>query len=254
MKKILALVLMVAMLCCMMVSCEKTDDLLAKADDALKNEPYKVTMKSTFKADNEQLNAILSATEVEVPVIVDGENVSMELNIPELGIEGAKIIVVDQVMYMSLKVASTDVKFKIALTDEEFAEFMEENNATMPVDYKYYDKYEMEKDGDKKVITCKELNEDGKKMLKERAAGMLNAMNNDSDVDYDEIDFELVIKDGKYDSQKMVMDYTIEVEGLSAEITATMKSSYDYSDEYKITAPKDADSYTEMDYKDVFGK
>ena len=70
MKKILALVLMVAMLCCMMVSCEKTDDLLEKADDALTNAPYKVTMKTTFKADNPELNAALAANAVEIPIII----------------------------------------------------------------------------------------------------------------------------------------------------------------------------------------
>ena len=254
MKKILALVLLVAMLCCMMASCEKTDVLLEKADEALENAPYKVTMKTTFKADNAELNTILSQTAVEVPVIVDGENIAMDLNIPELGVEGAKIIVVDKVMYMSLEISGMDAKFKVSLTDEQFEKFMEENNATMPVDYKYYDKYEMEKDGDKKIITCTELNKDGKDMLKERVSAMLNAMGNDSDVDYDEIDFELVIKDGKYDSQEMAMDYTISVEGLTAKITATMKSSYDYGDEYKVEVPEDADSYTEMKYEDIFGK
>ncbi len=252
MKKILALVLMVAMLCCMMVSCEKTDALLEKADDALVNAPYKVTMKTTFKADNPELNAALAANAVEIPIIIDGENVSMDMSIPALGIQNSKIVVVDKVLYMLVEAQGITVKYKCTLTDEQFEQFMADNNATMPIEHKYFDKKDTEKDGSKKIITCSELNQDGKDMLKERAQKMLAALGNDSEADYDEIQLELIIEDGKYASQEIEMDYDISVEGVSFSVSATTKSSYDYDEDYKVTAPEDADSYTEMEYEDLF--
>lgn len=231
---------------------KKTEELLQNADEVLAKTAYKVIMKTSFKAEDKNLDAALAANTIEIPIIIDGENLSMDMSMPALGVDRSTIVVVDKVLYMLVEANGNTVKYKCSLTQEQFEKFMAENNVTMPVEYKYFNEKKVKTDDDRKIISCSKLNQAGKDMLKERAKNVLESMGNNSEPAYDEIELALVVKDGKYVSQEIEMDYSITVQDQKFNISATISSRYDYSEEYKVVLPEDADSYTEMKYEDLF--
>jgi len=280
MKKIITLLMIVAMMFTLLVSCDsalkdedlddlpaeeeeenkkdkedskkKTEELLQNADEVLAKTAYKVIMKTSFKAEDKNLDAALAANTIEIPIIIDGENLSMDMSMPALGVDRSTIVVVDKVLYMLVEANGNTVKYKCSLTQEQFEKFMAENNVTMPVEYKYFNEKKVKTDDDSKIISCSKLNQAGKDMLKERAKNVLESMGNNSEPAYDEIELALVVKDGKYVSQEIEMDYSITVQDQKFNVSATISSRYDYSEEYKVVLPEDADSYTEMKYEDLF--
>lgn len=280
MKKIVAILMIVAMMFTLLVSCDsalkdedlddlpaeeeeenkkdkedskkKTEELLQKADEVLAKTAYKVIMKTSFKAEDKNLDAALAANAMEIPIIIDGENISMDMSMPALGVDRSTIVVVDKVLYMLVESNGNTVKYKCSLTQEQFEKFMAENNVTMPIEYKYFNEKKVKTDDDSKIISCSKLNQAGKNMLKERAKNLLQNMGNDSEPAYDEIELQLVVKDSKYVSQKIEMDYSITVQGQKFNISSITSSRYDYSEEYKVVLPEDADTYTEVDYGILF--
>lgn len=280
MKKIVAILMIVAMMFTLLVSCDsalkdedlddlpaeeeeenkkdkedskkKTEELLQKADEVLAKTAYKVIMKTSFKAEDKNLDAALAANAMEIPIIIDGENISMDMSMPALGVDRSTIVVVDKVLYMLVESNGNTVKYKCSLTQEQFEKFMAENNVTMPIEYKYFNEKKVKTDDDSKIISCSKLNQAGKDMLKERAKNLLQNMGNDSEPAYDEIELELVVKDSKYVSQKIEMDYNITVQGQKFNVSSITSSRYDYSEEYKVVLPEDADTYTEVDYGILF--
>lgn len=280
MKKIVAILMIVAMMFTLLVSCDsalkdedlddlpaeeeeenkkdkedskkKTEELLQKADEVLAKTAYKVIMKTSFKAEDKNLDAALAANAMEIPIIIDGENISMDMSMPALGVDRSTIVVVDKVLYMLVESNGNTVKYKCSLTQEQFEKFMAENNVTMPIEYKYFNEKKVKTDDDSKIISCSKLNQAGKDMLKERAKNLLQNMGNDSEPAYDEIELELVVKDSKYVSQKIEMDYSITVQGQKFNVSSITSSRYDYSEEYKVVLPEDADTYTEVDYGILF--
>ena len=280
MKKIVAILMIVAMMFTLLVSCDsalkdedlddlpaeeeeenkkdkedskkKTEELLQKADEVLAKTAYKVIMKTSFKAEDKNLDAALAANAMEIPIIIDGENISMDMSMPALGVDRSTIVVVDKVLYMLVESNGNTVKYKCSLTQEQFEKFMAENNVTMPIEYKYFNEKKVKTDDDSKIISCSKLNQAGKDMLKERAKNLLQNMGNDSEPAYDEIELELVVKDSKYVSQKIEMDYSITAQGQKFNVSSITSSRYDYSEEYKVVLPEDADTYTEVDYGILF--
>lgn len=280
MKKIVAILMIVAMMFTLLVSCDsalkdedlddlpaeeeeenkkdkedskkKTEELLQKADEVLAKTAYKVIMKTSFKAEDKNLDAALAANAMEIPIIIDGENISMDMSMPALGVDRSTIVIVDKVLYMLVESNGNTVKYKCSLTQEQFEKFMAENNVTMPIEYKYFNEKKVKTDDDSKIISCSKLNQAGKDMLKERAKNVLQNMGNDSEPAYDEIELELVVKDSKYVSQKIEMDYSITVQGQKFNVSSITSSRYDYSEEYKVVLPEDADTYTEVDYGVLF--
>ena len=101
MKKILAFLMIAVLLCTMLVSCdEDAQTLLEEADAALLENPYKLTVKMNFECDNEEIGEYLSMMNLEVPVVVDGKNMSMDMSMDVMGETMAAVIVVyDKVLY-----------------------------------------------------------------------------------------------------------------------------------------------------------
>ena len=104
MKKILAVVMTLVLMCGMLVSCENAESILAKADEALTEAPYKLNMKLNFECDNEELNQIFSLMNMDIPVSVDGENLAMDMSIDIMGVSASsKMVVADKVLYYDME-------------------------------------------------------------------------------------------------------------------------------------------------------
>ena len=124
MKKLLALVLFIALMCSTLISCdlfqkepevyvETAEDVIEKADAALLEAPYKVTLKMEYESNNREINAIISPLSMEMPMIIDGNNVAMDMTVKSNGsYVDVKARVVDKVMYYDVITPGQIVKIK----------------------------------------------------------------------------------------------------------------------------------------------
>ncbi len=254
MKKIISVMLSLMLAVCMLTftSCETVEDTLKKADQALLDNPYIVTMSMDFECDDETLNQVFDAMSVEVPVTVDGDNVSMDMSMDIMGQKvGMNMVVVDKILYSTIDLGITSTKIKATLNDEQFKEFMSENAENMPVDYLQFETLTMEEKDGKQIITCTGITTEGLSELNKVMTDSLTSLGAEAAVG--DLSYVLTLKDGKYENMALTCSYSVTVAGKTYSVSMTMNAAYTYKDVAEITAPADAASYTEVDYSDILG-
>lgn len=228
------------------------EELLAAADKALTVKPYTMTMKMNFTSDNAEMNEIFKMMNMEIPITIDGENLSMDMSMDLMGeTMTTKMSLVDKVLYYDIQATGLSEKMKATLSDEQYKEFMGEQAVDMPVDYSQFAELKAEKKGDKTVISCDGITEEGKKALNDEMAASLAGMGGSAEIG--DFSYTITLKDGKYEAMDLSCTYTVSVSGESLSVTMTMGAAIGYDNVPAITAPADADSYTEVNYGDLMG-
>ena len=252
MKKVLALVIALTLMCGMLVSCGSPESLLEKADAALQKAPYEITMRMDFECDNAEMNQVLSALNMEIPMIVDGKNISMDMNMNLSGYTAkAEVTVADMVVYYNMEVMNQNVKMKATMDEEQYQKFMAENNSSMAVNYGDFGVLTVEKKDGKKYISCSEINEEGLKELNDMMKDSLKSLGGEATVS--DVSYVVTLKDGKYESVDMTCTYSVTIYGQTVNITFTLGTEFSYDNIEKITAPADADTYQETSFDDLIG-
>lgn len=257
MKKIVSVALIAAMLVMSlcMASCEVASAAAAiqKADKALTEAPYTVTMSMDFECEDSTLNAVFDAMTLEFPITVDGENVSMNMSTEVMGIKaGITMTVVDKVLYSNTTVANQSIKAKATLSDAEIESFMKDNNTDLPITAENFENLTMETVDGKKVITCAGITDEGLTAMNALLSDSLTALGAEAAVG--DLSMTVTIADGKYESMALTARYSVTVAGETHTVAMTMNAAYSYDDVQPITAPADADSYTEVSYSEIMGQ
>ena len=258
MKKIISIALIAAMLLaslCMVTSCEAASaaSAIKKADKALAEAPYTVTMSMDFECDDATLNTVFDAMTMEFPVTVDGENVHMSMSTEIMGMKsGVTMTVVDKVLYSNTTVGKQSVKIKATLNEEEIEAFMKDNNTDLPVTTENFETLTVETVDGKKVITCAGISDEGLTAMNDLLAKSLSAMGAEAAVG--DLSLTVTIADGKYETMALTAEYAVTIAGKTYTTTMTMNARYSYEDIQPITAPADADSYTEVSYSEIVGQ
>ena len=258
MKKLLSLTLVLTLLVtgiCALASCEAVTaaSAIKKADEALLAAPYVMTMSMDFECDNAEMNAVFDALSMEIPVTVDGDNLSMNMSVEAVPGMTASVAmtVVDKVLYYNMSVAGQTVKMKATMTEEQYADFQKDNQAEMPVDPGQFENLTLEKVDGKHVVTCEGITEEGRAALNEILGEATGSI--DAEATIDSLSYVVTIADDKYESMALSVAYSFTVAGETFTTTMTMNAKFAYTDVAPITAPADADSYTEADINDLLG-
>ena len=247
MKKFLALILVLSLICCTLVACDTPQSLIEKANAALQNEPYQMTMKMEFSSDNKDLNEIFSIMNMEVPVTVDGKNIAMDMSMDIMGTSaGVEVIVADMMMYYNIEVMGQQVKMKATMNEEQYKEFMAENNTEMMVNPEDFGELTVEKKDGKKYIACAKISNEALEELNEMMEEALDAVDGKAAVK--EVSYGVMLADGKYETMDMTCVYTVTAGGETYTVTFKLGAAFTYDSVAKITAPADADQYQRVDF------
>ena len=267
MKKLLALVLLIALMCSTLISCdlfqkepevyvETAEDVIEKADAALLEAPYKVTLNVEYESNNREINAIISPLSMEMPMIIDGNNVAIDTSVKSNGYTiDIKTKIVDKVMYYDVTMPGQIVKIKANMSDEQYKEFLKDTEPGLTVGAEDFGELTLEDKDGEKHISGSQITAKGLKKLNDM---MDEALGNTADrikgdISIVDVAFNIVIAGGKYRSMEAVYTYSQSVGGGIYSITVRMVAELSYYNIDPITAPYDADVYTEMDYDDLVG-
>ncbi len=255
MKKITAVLLAIILVISLfaLTSCEKEPkELLEEAAKVLAEKPYTMTMKMDFTSDNAEMNEVFKMMNMEFPITVDGDNLSFDMSMDVSGLSmTTKMTLVDKVLYYDISATGVSQKMKATLTDEQFTNFMGDQSMEMPVDYSQFAELTAEEKDGKTVITCTGISEEGKKALNDQMAASVESLG--GSVELGDLAYSITLKDGKYESMDLSCTYTVSVSGITTTVTMTMGATISYDNVAEVTAPADADSYTEFDYSSLLG-
>ena len=245
MKKFLAFALVIVMCMFTFASCADADDVLGEADDALLAAPYKMNIKMNYSTEHEEFKEIFNAMNVNVPVIVDGNNMLIDVSMDVLGESvKTKMTLIENILYYDMDVNGEKIKMKSALEKDAYDEFLEEQGVSMPAEYTDFDEIELKKEKDKMTVTCQGLSDQALKDIKNLINDGLEGVN--AKIDVNNIKFTITLKDKKYESIKLSCTYTIVIEDKSFEVAMSFETEFVYTDVPKVSAPADADDYTSM--------
>lgn len=251
MKKIFSLVLVLILVCGMLVSCGDPVAMIAKADAALEKAPYSTTMKINFEADNKELNDILSLMNMEIPMTVDGKNIAMNMSVDMMGyVIDADMVVVDKVLYYDIGMIDDRVKIKAEMNEEQYADFMKENNAQITVDPMDFSKLTVEDKDGKKYISGGEIGEDGLEKLNEMMESSLEGIDGKATVS--NVTYGVTLdKKGRYEAIDMTCVYNITAADITSEVTFNMVAEFSYDNVASVEIPADADEYEEVSFDEL---
>ena len=250
MKKFFALVLVLALMCSTLAACDNAQTLLQKADAALEKAPYTMSMKMQFECDNAELNEIFSAMNMEIPVTVDGKNMSMDMSMDVMGNAAKiKVTVADMVMYYDMTVMGQNIKMKATMNEEQYQDFMDENNTDMMLNPADFGELTVENKDGKKYIACGKISDEGLKELNDMLEDALESLDGTATVS--DVTYGVTLNDGKYESMDMSCVYAVTVSGETINVTFKLRAEFSYDNVAKVTAPADADTYQEANYDDL---
>lgn len=255
MKKLLSATLALAMILtgiCLFTSCEPATAaaVVEKADKALTSAPYTMTISMDFASDNGDLSAVLDTIGTDIPVTVDGENVSFSMSIGSgADTTNLQMVVVDKVLYYDIQLLGQSVKMKATMSDEDYAELRSESGISMPVNPSHFEKLTMETQDGKQIITCTGISEEGRTLLNESLGETIDDIG--FEMALTDLSFVLTVSDGKYESMALSVTYTAALANETVTVTANLTAKFSYADIAPITAPADADKYTEIDPDDL---
>ncbi|MBQ4136349.1 MAG: hypothetical protein IJD73_04705, partial [Clostridia bacterium] len=159
--------------------------------------------------------------------------------------------VFDKVLYYDMAVAGQNVKMKATMNEEDYAEFLKENSAEMPVTPEQFETLTLETKEGKQVVTCTGITEEGRKALNDILGETMGSI--DASAAIGELSYVITISDGKYESIAMSVAYSVTVAGETVNVSMSMNAGFSYENVSAVTAPADASSYTEADLDDLLG-
>lgn len=255
MKRILSILLLLSLLVCAFASCDTLTAAaaIAKAEKALEEKPYTVTMSMDFDCEDKNLNTVFDALSLEFPVTVDGENLYMDMSTEVMGFQtGITMTVVDKVLYANTTVMNQSVKLKATLTEENYEEFIKNNNAELPVTTENFETLTMEVKDGKQIVTCSGITTEGLTAMNDLLSDALTAMG--AEATAGDLTMVATISDGLFESMALTATYTVTAGGETHTVSLTMNAKYTYEGIQPITVPADADSYKDVSFDEIVGE
>ena len=262
MKKFLSIIMCVVLIasCFMLGACDEekvAEDIKKILDETDENGNLKTLGGKTPKELYDEASAILSnATNFtqeavqDISMVINGESMALKQNvlskvdgdnsyIKSSGVEGSEMegFYVDGVVYAKMNGVKNKASLSKAEYYEKFLGTTEEESKILDIPESWFKDIVIKKDGDEYYIHFVVSGEEYSKLIGKAAAGIDVSLA--TDVNYK----VYLTKEGKL--SKVIVEVEMEIEGAKVKLYSESKF-YDVVTTAPITAPADADSYTDV--------
>lgn len=260
MKKILILVLVFT--CFMLASCNDTPplldnayamSLLESADAEFAKAPRTVEISRKFSSDNKLIHDRLAGMNMELPMVIDGENLSISTTRETQGqidLTYIDIMIVDDVIYLKVSNFMGKSRVKATISEEQYQELMEESNGNMIAAPEDFGELVVKNEGEKKHISCDNISAKKLESLNNAMGEMLDDIlgNMKYESSVAEVTFDIILNQGRYERIDMLNVYSIVMGGQRYRLTMEFSAEISYDYVAPIIAPSDADEYREISF------
>ncbi len=242
----LALALVLSLAC--LASCKPTQ----------KVESYKATVTTSFtSSDAAMADAIAALEKSSVTLYVYGDNLMV---VSETALGDIKLnriyTVADSVLYnnTTLKAEGKTVteKEKAPFDQSKRDELLAKIGAGASLDVDDFNtatQNDVESASD--AYTCYDIKDDAKASLVAIFAAKFEAL--DASVSMQDAEYYVEKLDGKVVNYILNARFVITMDSETYSVNMTIECDYDYDLSVKVSAPEDADTYTEVGYEDIIG-
>lgn len=227
------------------------DELCKAAAEKAASQRYITSMKMNYTSDNAMMNTVLeSMSNIVTSVNIDGNNYAVTMSL--MGMD-MKYILVDNTVYFDI----LGEKQKATLTDEQYEEFKNATLGAASADLSLISAYNtvdtVKYEDGSITIVCKGLSDEVNALTDSIVADMEGAGTVNINADTFECDIT-IDSDGNYKSATVHMDMALQIDGVgSIKVSCDIEMTYDFVNAQPVTAPVDADSYTEIPAEDLLG-
>lgn len=255
--KIAAILICIVMVCGTLVSC----DIIGQGNNGnnqnLQTDKYTLTVTTQFATNDEKMKSAINALGAANYVInVDGDDLQLE-NSTEL--QGASVdnsyIYVDGTLYHAQTVSVGDKQLssyeKSIMTVEEREALVSNLGTGASIGIGDFLDQQMNTFGATTTYICSEMDEESKASLSEIYEKKFAAIG--AEVIIDSASYQLEVLNGRNHKSVLSCDFVIILDGEEYKLTVHTYYTYDYDAEFSISAPENADRYTETSTEDIIG-
>ena len=261
-RKILSVIIILALSVSVLSSCAKTPEALTeRAEQVISKKSHVIEVDVDYTVDNETISEMFSQLETkEIKILVDGDKLAIESSMSiDLG-SGKNVfentyVIAGGVVYMDMMYTtpsnSNSTKGKSLISDEQVALLKQKASIIGGIGIDDFVNAKAEKrDGDK-VIVCTGIDDEVKAKLESIIIYELSGAADKVRAKDASLTVEL---DGKkYDTVTLVCEYEITMSGYTYTVTAEYEIEYDYDERVNITAPVNPSEYSDLELDNILG-
>ena len=242
-RKIIGVVLVLALFICSFASCQKKKEndgsAIDKANNALETAAYTVEATLEYSSDDEDMKTAIAAFSTpSMKIYVDGNKFQGKMDVEFDGEENyITYTYVDGVLYTEWSEYGKTVQKSEALGDADKSAITESYGAGANVGINDFEKVSESKNGDVTVINCETIKDDALIALVNSLKTEFGLVGFNCNVALKDAKLDIEIKDGKYDTTTLTCLYYISTSLDTYSVEMKYTCEFDYSAEFEITAP-----------------
>ena len=251
---------MAAVLAISLTSCAKTpESLIEKADKKLERGKYTVEVDIDYTASDKAISGVLEQLEgSDTKLYFDGEDVLVEQRMAIDYGEGdtsffGNHVIVDGTVYSdsgyTVSGVGNTVKQRASITDGQKKELIEKAGVVIGVGIENFSAATLDKIDGEQIITCTGADEELSIRLENILLSQLEGAA--ESVGVSNVRMLIEIDDGRYESVKVICDYSIVLSSKTYSVKAEFELEYDYDDYVRVIAPNNASEYGFTDFESI---
>ena len=233
------------------------DDTNAKEDENLQTDTYKISVKVAFASDDEAMKAAirnLNASATSTVIEVDKNNLSITSSAEVNGYTVLKnYTLIDSTLYHHSVIRSAtqvaSVREWSTLTDSNIDNLLLKKGEGAGIDISDFAIINSSKTKDGRFYECSDIFESAAKSLEEILAASFASA--EAVVKLDFATYKIETAKGRNVSSTLSCNFIITMNDVDYTLTMRMYYTYDYDAQINISAPDDADLYTEVSYLEI---
>ena len=227
----------------------------SQADENLQTDVYTVTTEIKFATDDNKMKDAVNGMNSTLVTNVDHDNFKIAVDAATGNASvNNEYILVDGVLYHAISLTLgefTSNSYKKATFDVAEKEDILYNYGAASLDIDYFLTQDLYEGANSKTYTCTDINDEALKGLDAMYSARLSSLG--GSVEIANVEYIVEYASGRVTSSTLSISFVISIDGTSYTVIMRQYSGYDYTNQQSVTAPENADSYTEVSYEDIIG-
>ncbi len=223
----------------------------------LPSDKYVATIKVSYATEDEKLASAVSAmNNVVTTVTANGDDLKVSAVASLGGVTvNNEYVYIEDMLYYSITLgladkSATDYK-KSAMTDTDRDALLSKVGPGASIGVKDFLKFDKVKEDNLTTYTCSNMTGESKDSLAKVFASKLSAIGATAIVN--SASYTLKLVDDRNSASTLSCDLTVTMDGAEYQLTVNIECEYDYDADTSVSAPQNADKYTEVTLSEIIG-
>ena len=256
-KKITALLICMVVLCSILASCQPGADGGANGGAPLQSDKYVATITVKYTAlDSKLKDAVEAIGSPEITVSADGDNLKVESFVATKNISTeSQYVLVDGTLYHFNRISVDDLavttREKSGADESSRKAIIESVGPSASIGVEDFAQSGKTESNGSVTYVCNNINDESANSLCDVFAAQLSAIG--ATVRLESASYQVTLTGEREDKSTLTCNFIVTLDGADYSVLMRINSEYDYDASVSISAPGDADKYTEVSSEEIIG-